>query len=47
MTNPYFEKKALSKRLVLETWVGVLEDECELEEDWTKTMSGVLVGMPS
>lgn len=43
MTHPRFEKKALSKELVLGIWKGALHNEKELEEDWVK--SKVLVGI--
>ncbi len=39
-----FEKKALSKRLVRQTWEGMLRDEETLPEDWT-TANGILVGI--
>ncbi|KAJ3727986.1 hypothetical protein DFJ43DRAFT_962098, partial [Lentinula guzmanii] len=34
MTNPRYEKKALNKRLVLQTWKGVLLNERALPKDW-------------
>ena len=44
MTNPRFEKKALRKSLVRETWKGTLFSEADLLEDWTQE-TGVLVGI--
>lgn len=44
MTSPKYEKKALSKDLVLETWKGVLHEEDKLPDDWMG-VAGVLVGM--
>ncbi|KAJ4482343.1 hypothetical protein J3R30DRAFT_3458588 [Lentinula aciculospora] len=46
MTHQRYEVKTLSKRLVLQTWKGVLADEGELPKDWMdERISGVLVGM--
>ncbi|KAJ3978666.1 hypothetical protein F5890DRAFT_1655098, partial [Lentinula detonsa] len=46
MTNPRYEKKALNKRLVLQTWKGVLLNERTLPKDWTDgRVDGVLVGI--
>ncbi|KAE9387763.1 hypothetical protein BT96DRAFT_1078888 [Gymnopus androsaceus JB14] len=44
MTDGRYGKKALSKKLVMQTWKGTLKDEGTLPEDWT-TKSGVLVGI--
>ncbi|KAE9386640.1 hypothetical protein BT96DRAFT_948981 [Gymnopus androsaceus JB14] len=45
MTHHRFEKKALSKSLVLKTWAKVLLNENELNEDWTSQGCKVLVGI--
>ncbi|KAJ3780058.1 hypothetical protein GGU10DRAFT_279975, partial [Lentinula aff. detonsa] len=34
MTNGRYERKALSKRLVLQTWKGTLSNEKSLPKDW-------------
>ena len=44
MTSPKYEKKALSKMLMLETWKGILYKEDKLPDDWMG-VAGVLVGM--
>jgi hypothetical protein len=44
MTSPKYEKKAMSKDLVLETWKGILHEEDKLPVDWMG-MARVLVGM--
>ncbi|KAJ3999730.1 hypothetical protein F5050DRAFT_1797644 [Lentinula boryana] len=46
MTSQRYEKKALSKRLVLQTWKRVLMNEENLPKDWTDgRIDGVLVGI--
>ncbi|KAJ4475526.1 hypothetical protein J3R30DRAFT_3294490, partial [Lentinula aciculospora] len=46
MSNQRYETTALSKRLVLQTWKGVLAEEEKLQKDWMdELISGVLVGM--
>ncbi|KAK1230630.1 hypothetical protein PQX77_006273 [Marasmius sp. AFHP31] len=47
MSHPKFERKALLKALVRDTWSGLIENEDRLGTDWTTASSGVLVGMPS
>jgi lysine/ornithine N-monooxygenase len=44
MTNKKFEKKAISKRLVKNTWKRLIQNENELPEDWVN-LAGVLVGI--
>ncbi|KAJ3718590.1 hypothetical protein DFJ43DRAFT_1005821 [Lentinula guzmanii] len=44
MTHQKYGKKALSKKLVLQTWKSILAHEEPLPQDWT-TMNGVLVGI--
>jgi hypothetical protein len=41
-----YEKRALKKRDVIQTWSGVLEGEAQLPRDWTRA-GGVLVGIRS
>jgi len=38
-------RKALHKRLVENTWWGTLRNQWDLQEDWTKFSTGVLVGI--
>ncbi|KAJ3735972.1 hypothetical protein DFJ43DRAFT_990693, partial [Lentinula guzmanii] len=46
MTHPRFEKKVLSKMLVLQMWKGVLLKEQNLPNDWAdENVNGVLVGI--
>ncbi|KAJ3721118.1 hypothetical protein C8R42DRAFT_721844 [Lentinula raphanica] len=46
MTSARYEKRALSKRLVLQTWKGVLLNKGRLPKDWTdERINGVLVGI--
>ncbi|KAF8960682.1 hypothetical protein BDZ97DRAFT_1665418 [Flammula alnicola] len=44
MTDSKYEKKALAKGLVLDTWTGTLLNEDNLPQDWTRE-TGVLVGI--
>lgn len=44
MTNKKYERKALSKQLVLQTWRNTLANEDEIPNDWVSN-TGVLVGI--
>jgi hypothetical protein len=44
LSNPKYERKALSKNLVKQTWQEVLKDKENLPEDWMRG-AGVLVSM--
>lgn len=44
MTHTKYEKKALSKKIVICTWSGTLQNEKDLPKDWTRT-KGILVGI--
>lgn len=44
MTSTRFEKKAIPRKLVLQTWRNTLRNEKNLPEDWTN-VRGVLVGI--
>jgi hypothetical protein len=41
-----YGKKAIKKKHVLDTWLGILESETDLPQDWTREC-GVLVGIRS
>ncbi|SJL06249.1 uncharacterized protein ARMOST_09585 [Armillaria ostoyae] len=44
-TNPRrYGKKAIKKKIVLQTWSGTLDNEDALPRDWTMEPTGVLVG---
>lgn len=45
MTNPRYERKALKKSVVIQTWKGLLQNEENLPTDWISASSGVLVGI--
>lgn len=47
-TNPKYGRKALSRKMVLRTWSGVLMDKNSLPDDWlgeTKILVGIGTGV--